>query len=352
MPVIDIARSGVCHRVSEYRSCYTVNTSGMLNHMVQNSNGEWGRRAGSSLRSSAGLLVLTNVLLVASMGCSAPGDPNDTWTKVYPYVQRQWACLKDAKPAAPVVDTGVAKTVHYTLPIVDWVSRAPVNGLTILLCGELDGQCSTPLPPGPLKMQDNRQTRTVSVPLPKGFTGFLKLVSTDGVGPLPDGTPDLFNAYIPEAYYFGDTVFSDRTVTANIRMLRSPILNQMASNIGTALDPSKALLALEVLDCDEQPASGVRFELGGASGEPFTLIGGLPKLPTSPETFVPTDTSGLAGFANVDPGYVFVDAFLVDSNERISREVVAATALPGQLTIVEVHARPFGIGPSPSATAE
>jgi hypothetical protein len=299
----------------------------------------------------------TGAVLTGCMGCAGESDPNDTWQKKYSTFSRDpaagnWACSSDPIPAAPASDLGPAKTVNYTLPIVDWVNDAPVNGLSILQCAALDGTCSSPLPPGPLKAQDNRAARAVSVRLERGFSGFLKLVSTDGIGPLPDGTPDLFDAYVPEAYYFGNTVFSDRAIASDIKMLRAPILNQIAGNIGVALDPAKALLVLEVFDCDENPASGVRFEINGSSGSPFTLIGGLPKLPAPPETFVPTDAAGQAGFANVDPGYVFVDAFVANGNVGISHGPVAATALPGQLTIVEVHARPFGIVPaSASASA-
>ena len=81
-------------------------------------------------------------------------------------------------------------------------------------------------------------------------------------------------------------------------------------------------------------------------GDPYTLIDDVPRLPVLPQKFVPTDATVEAGFANVPPGYVSVDAFVDETSARISRTSVSVTALPGQLTIVETHARPFGIIPS------
>src|SRR4051812_22504416 len=96
-------------------------------------------------------------------GCSSVADPNDTWKRVeqrtQPYSdpgEGNWSCLTDPPPAAPTVVAGAGTTVTYRLPIVDWVGDAPVKGLSILKCAAIDGECSTPLPPGPLKPSDGR----------------------------------------------------------------------------------------------------------------------------------------------------------------------------------------------------
>jgi hypothetical protein len=178
-----------------------------------------------------------------------------------------------------------------------------------------------------------------------GFDGLLRIASTDGIALLPDGTPDVSNAYLPEAYYFGDTIYRDRRVVQKIQMLRAPILAQLAGNLGVALDPAAALLVGVALDCNERPAAGVRFEIN-KSGTPFTLIAGLPQLAETPTDFIPTDAAGQGGFANLPVGYVFIDAYVALTGTKINQTQVSATALAGQLTVVEVHARPFGVLPS------
>jgi hypothetical protein len=89
----------------------------------------------------------------------------------------------------------------------------------------------------------------------------------------------------------------------------------------------------------------VRFEIN-KSGTPFTLIAGLPRLAATPADFIPTDATGQGGFANLPVGYVFIDAYVALTGTKINQTQVSATALAGQLTVVEVHARPFGVLPS------
>jgi hypothetical protein len=229
----------------------------------------------------------------------------------------------------------------YELPIVDWVDSSPLQGLTIFKCATIDSGCTTPLatflPP------DGRTDRDVPVQLEAGFTGFLNIVSSSGIGMLPNGMLDTTNAYVPEAYYFGNTIYGNRTVKTIIQVLRQPILSQVAKNIGVQLDFTQALLVLRVLDCAGNPAAGVKFSID-KPGVPYTLIQGLPQLPADPADFVPTDANGQAGFANVPPGYVFVSAYLDDAAKTpINRTAASATALAGQLTVIEVQARPYGV---------
>jgi hypothetical protein len=233
--------------------------------------------------------------------------------------------------------------VEIELPIIDWVDGAPVNGLNIQKCAAIDALCLEPLGPA-ATFPDNRSDQHVALALESGFNGLLRIASTDGISLLPDGGPDLTNAYLPEAYYFGDTIYRDRIVIQKIQLLRAPILAQLAGNLGVALDPAAALLVGVALDCNEQPAAGVRFEIN-KPGIPFTLVGGLPRLASPPSDFIPTDDAGQGGFANLPAGYVFIDAYVALTGTRINRTQVSATALPGQLTVVEVHARPFGVLP-------
>jgi hypothetical protein len=265
-----------------------------------------------------------------------------------PSISGDWACLDKAAPATPPQ----GQTVNYQLPIVDWVGGSRVTGtpikrLMIYKCAAVDGQCSTPLVPSPWMPSDERTDKNVTVPLEAGFNGFLKLVSTDGVMPGPNGMLDTSMAYVPETYNFGDTVYAPRTVETIIQMIKTPILVQVAQNIGVNVDFTQALLVLRVLDCAGKPAAGVRFEIStnGQPGQPYTFINGLPRLPMGGSKFVPTDNDGQAGFANVTPGYVFVDAYIDANNRKINRTSVSATALPAQITTIEVHAQPYGILP-------
>jgi hypothetical protein len=233
-------------------------------------------------------------------------------------------------------------TVTYRLPVVDWVGGAPIQDLVILKCANIDAPCNSSV--GVVMPPNGRTDPYVAVDLDVGFKGFLKLVSPNGITD-PNTPAGTANAYVPETYYFGDTIYANRTVETIIQVLRQPILISVAQTIGINIDFMKALLVLRVLDCRGKPAPDVTFKITGA-GDPYTVIGGIPRRPDLGQDFYPTDADGQAGFANVPTGNVFVDAYIGET--KINRDSVAATALAGQLTAVEVHARPWGTVPPAS----
>jgi hypothetical protein len=292
--------------------------------------------------------VGTGLVLAAlsTFGCSDMDPGTDTWQLLNgggngdDGTGSNWSCLEDPATAEKP-EANPNRMITYELPIEDWVDRSPIPGLNILKCATIDGACNMPLA-APITPPDSRTDQVVSVPLEEGFAGFLKFVSADGVTLLPDGTPDVTNAYVPEAYYFGDTVFANRSVQPNIQVLRTPVLLQVAQNINIALDFASAIIVLRVFDCDGEPAAGARFTLN-KPGEPYTFQSGLPQTPDDSTDFIPTDAQGQAGFANVAPGFVFADAYVASTGAKINRSTVSATALANQLTVMEIHARPYGV---------
>jgi hypothetical protein len=277
-------------------------------------------------------------MLVGCAACSGLDNPDDTWFKLEPQElgEGDWSCLGRPLVAAPAAQG----TVTYQLGVEDWVTGEPVSDLTIQTCGSLDDECGTPR--ATQKLPNNRATSLVTLQLDVGFSGLLHFASNDGITLLADGTPDLTNAYVPNAYYFGDTVYRDRVVPTKVKLLRAPIVRQLAQNLPLDLDPQSALLVMVALDCDDKPAAGVRFSID-RQGVAYTLIGGRPQSPATPSELILTDGLGQGGFANVPPGYVFINAFLGRSETRINPTVISAAALPNQLTVVEVHAAPYGV---------
>jgi hypothetical protein len=274
------------------------------------------------------------IAAVLSAACSSLDQGADTIFTTGQYEgPADWTCLgQDTADPSPAPALG---KVTLDLHVEDWATGAPVNGLTVFTCGSLDDDCNTPsaIQSLPNDRADNRLT----VQLEPGFSGLLKFASTDGITMnAATGQPDYSNAYVPDAVYMGDTVYGSKEASYTIKLLRSPVVTQLATNMGLQLDPTAAIIVGIAFDCDDKPAADVVFEID-RPGSPYTLIGGRPQQPDPGEVFIPTDGLGQAGFANVPPGYVFLNGFVSGTKIRINPTAVSAAALPGQLTVVEIH---------------
>jgi hypothetical protein len=136
----------------------------------------------------------------------------------------------------------------------------------------------------------------------------------------------------------------------------------LAQSAAIVVDPARALFIVRAYDCDDNPAPNVKFDIeyvgddGGDLPQPYTILGRLPFTPPTRSDFLPTDDDGQGGFANVPFGAVRVFASTdgVDGQPiAIGPDVgVSATAGPGQITVVEVHAQAFGRLPAPATAAQ
>jgi hypothetical protein len=157
--------------------------------------------------------------------------------------------------------------------------------------------------------------RLISFPVPARFEVFLLLQATD---------------FLPATYYF-DGPISENRVGGLIQMLRFPTAAGLARQyLGTELDPMMGVLALRSYDCNGAIVAGAVFELEPNMGVPYTLINNAPT-----RSIIPTDGSGIAGYANLPQGGFLVRGFVADD----TREFGLANFIiqPAMLNIVEVR---------------
>lgn len=296
-------------------------------------------------------------------GCAELADPGDTYncfslgtcSEAPPDAPApsRWDCLDDADPERPEEAAG---RVRYELPIVNYTSQLPAQGLQIQSCSKTDTTCQS----GPVVPVEGMGAGGVQVPLERSFgrNNYLKVQSTDVEGTIPidvnmDGVMPDPDFYIPYAYYFGDTVYGDRRIEPDFQLLRLSDVLRVAGTANISIDPARALLIVRAYDCNDEPAPGVTFDIdyagddGGDLPQPYTVRGGLPFPPPSREQFLPTDDDGQGGFANVPFGSVSVSAS-IDGVSFGPPGGVTATAAPGQITAVEVHARIYGMPQEPA----
>ena len=257
-----------------------------------------------------------------------------------------WSCL-----GAPAGDRPTpGGTVTYEIPIVDYITQSLADGLVVQLCNNTDVSCNAPNAVVPRGV-DNAVDDGIRVQLAQGFgeVSFIRVLSTSVTGTVDidlngDGmTPDP-DVYIPYAYYFGDTVFTERVVQPNFQLLRVSNVDELATGANITLDQTRALTIVRAYDCLDNPAEGVTFRItyvgddGGDLPQPFTVYNGLPFTPDERTDFLVTDRDGQGGFANVPFGNMQVFASI--NGQEFGP--VTATAARGQITAVEVHARRFG----------
>jgi hypothetical protein len=221
-----------------------------------------------------------------------------------------WSCI-DAPPPRPARNPPAF--IEYAVPIVDWVTQEHPQGLTIALCSDLDPTCRTPaLPP-----VQPPQARLVELQVPGGFQGYLHMTAGDR---------------IPERFYF-DTVLDTDQEGDRIQMLFLATLVDVASLVGVAPMPGRALVVLRSHDCTGSVISGATFTIN-APGSAYTLLGNTPVLES-----VPTDGAGLGGFVNVEvavpAGSVVTAEGYLEDGTLYGRNTFLV--LPDIITIAEVR---------------
>jgi hypothetical protein len=262
----------------------------------------------------------------------------------------RWSCLGAAETPRPESSTG---NVDYTLPIVDYLSQAPAGDLSIQRCSKQDAGCLNGLGL-PLTSSGGNNSPNVTISLERSFgrNNYLLVTSTNVVGTVAqdingDGIMPDPDIYIPYAYYFGDTVYETRSVAPDFQLLRVSDVGRLSATSGIAVNPARSVIIVRAYDCLDQPAPNVQFAISyvgddmGEAPTPYTIYGGLPFPPPPGEEFLPTDLEGQGGFVNVPFGNVQVSA-TVDDRPIGPLEGVTATAVPGQITVVEVHTLPYG----------
>jgi hypothetical protein len=250
-----------------------------------------------------------------------------------------WRCLD--QPAEPVVPSRATATVRFQA--CDFISGCTqaVTGLRARLCDKLDVGCNNPRQSD---IRDSGGQIEIDVPIgARGFDGYLE-VSTAlarcydaeifgdaALGLLCQLAPECDTAapteacdvpiYSPVLWFFNPPVVADVEVPIPLQLYPSASLPLVVDAAGGELVPGTGAVFMTVLDCDGQPAPGVRLDIAEHEDEATALYFDSGVISN---TVSETDASGVGGFIRIPPGFVEVTGLNRDS-EPIAKVGVQAS---------------------------
>jgi hypothetical protein len=252
--------------------------------------------------------------LLCSVACTAfePGDdelpltdmqelsPSELAAAAAPVAPSgAWACLADdGVIQAPFTDE--SRRFVYTLRIETLFGDVPANTV-VRACSTADLDCTQPVTEDlPVDARG-----VVDVPLFWGFDGYLE-IRADGI--------------IPSVSYLREPIYADSVQSIPVQVAPLDALAAYAAANGTTLREDRALLAVEVFDCNWALAAGVEVT-NDAGGVVFSFTNGLPTIGMSV-----TDGRGLAGALNVPPGVLRAAGDIVSTGQRVAARTINARA--------------------------
>ncbi len=246
------------------------------------------------IRAVVGAVIALDALFFC--GCTSLASGTDTAEELV-QPDPAWACLGQSAQALPIPDP-VPKNVAFALPIFDYRILPPqaIPNVKVQACQIQDYDCaqSVGLVLSPMNYPVVVYGTTYQVPvypivMPYGLDAYIRITAP---------------GYLQEEYYLGGPLLGGRVsmmmdgVPVVLALSVTPILATDADNLAQAVhikrEPSDAIIAVRTLDCMDQPSAGVTLSLS-VDGTPFTFLTGQPSFAAD----LPTDASGLAGFANI-----------------------------------------------------
>lgn len=225
-----------------------------------------------------------------------------------PQLDDRWLCPVDSMSVH-------TDTVRYSVRVVDFVSGMPRQDLKVKACSSNDLSCEKPV----ATFVDSKQTGKVQLDLPTGFLGFLELTS-DAVDTL---------LYVTKPIVENT---SDRDIT--VPTLET--IDLLASLLEYTWDMDKGLVVLEVLDCSEQPQSGIHFACH-EGGDGFYMVNGIPFKSEQTTMYDPMNNTAEGGFINVPPGLAEFSAQLGSEADATRLGTLKVQIRARTLTIIELH---------------
>jgi hypothetical protein len=249
----------------------------------------------------------------------------------------KWACLGQPGVALPIPDP-VPKNIAFALPISDYrvMPPIPVPNLTVTACQIQDYACNDPagLVLSPMNYPVVLYGNTYQVPvypivMPYGIDAFIRITAPN---------------YLQTEYYLGGPLLGSRDnmmmngLPVVVALPVTPILASDADNLAltihTKREPGDAIVAMRTLDCNDESTDGVTLSLS-VDGVPFTFLTGQPSFAAD----LPTDASGLAGFANIAvPAGSFSNVTVEGTAPNgMTYGKINVTIRPGQLTQANIR---------------
>jgi hypothetical protein len=232
--------------------------------------------------------------LGSGVGCSDLDPATETYATHYNLLPSNWRCL-DPIGAAPPQQPATPLTAPptFTAYVPDY-SRPQqiVTGLTAIACLITDPICANPVGEGMANPRD-AMTAGVKIPLFPAFEGFIRLQA---------------EGYITQDYYINGPINGNIQLTQALSMVSLPSAAAFITRIGgdPAFAIQQGILAAQVFDCDNDEAANVTLVLSDPQQQqvarPFAQQDRLPIANR------PTDDEGIAGFINLPPVAISVEA--------------------------------------------
>jgi hypothetical protein len=107
-------------------------------------------------------------------------------------------------------------------------------------------------------------------------------------------------------WFFNPPVVADIEQPISLQLYPTAALPLVLDAAGGELVPGMGSVFMTVIDCDGQPASGVRLEIAEYEDQAFSLYFDSGVLSNNPSQ---TDASGIGGFIRVPPGFVTITGY-------------------------------------------
>jgi hypothetical protein len=202
-------------------------------------------------------------------------------------------------------------TVSYTVTVVDSITNEPPAGLSVRACDDVDIDCMRPITPQTGASADGR----VRMSLAPGFDGYFEVLSDD----------TLPTRLYPDGILRGDED------GATLELIDLDTAVALATGAGLELNPEYGLVLARAFNCVGELSSGVSFA-NDTGGSAFAFIDGLPI--SGPVT----GGEGLVVFANVPPGFTFIEGTLAGTATAMGSTTVESR--PGWLVYADVRPPP------------
>jgi hypothetical protein len=232
-----------------------------------------------------------------------------------------WSCVGHV-----VVPVATQDTIQGTLKVVQASSQStPVAGLDVVGCSIDDFDCSDPVTPVVVTDANGDAVLALPTVAQKGRSQFLGyLLITDPTG-----------AYGP-ALGFSVPSTSQNDASQTIIAYTPAGAQLVLTALGVTYDATKSALVVTAVDCANQPAPGVAFQVenGDASVPVFYTVDGIPS-----QSATRTDASGTAIAAYFSSGLPAT----VTARSIALGEVVATAQIfghPGAVSLVRLAPTP------------
>lgn len=184
----------------------------------------------------------------------------------------------------------ISENVHYSVQVLEFVTRKPPQNLVVLACRGQDVTCADPQ----ARFEDSAGTGLVEFDLPFGFLGFFEVKSSNALDALQ---------------YLTRPLTSD-TRDRDLQVASATTVNALATVAGVPFDPSKGIAMVEAFDCKRVPQGGIHFIESKGGSDFFYLVNHIPNNSTMVSVYDELNNVADGGFVNVLPGFVTFSAQL------------------------------------------